>query len=74
MSLRLARVEEMITPQQDGRIFFESTYWNARFYDLGYKTTAFPGEKIQVVGRDGLTLLVMPVDFNSASTFYKVEN
>lgn len=59
---QLARVEYPILPKYDGRVFFEGTYWNARFYDPGCQMTALPGERVHVITRESLTLLVMPVD------------
>lgn len=73
-SLQLARVEDPIIPKYDGRVFFEGTYWNARFYDPDCSITVFPGERVHVIARESLTLLVMPVDFNAPSTSYKMEN
>ncbi|NET32063.1 MAG: hypothetical protein F6K19_08675 [Cyanothece sp. SIO1E1] len=56
------KVERTITPRQPGRVYFQATYWPARFYQPNCQVTVCPGEPVKVVGRDGLTLLIVPVD------------
>lgn len=62
---KTARVERTITPQARGRVFYEGTYWPARFYDAVILERV--GEAVgnsawvTVVGRQGLTLLVVPL-------------
>ena len=55
-----ARVERTITSDCAGRVYFQATYWPARFYDAACQLKAVPGESIKIVGRQGLTLLVTP--------------
>ncbi|HIK45016.1 MAG TPA: NfeD family protein [Leptolyngbyaceae cyanobacterium M65_K2018_010] len=62
--LKPARVEHRITFYQRGRVFFEGTSWPAKIYDLGdLELTDFVvdvASRVMVVGRQGLTLLVLP--------------
>ena len=57
----LAKVEEAILPGEDGQVYFNGTYWSARFYDPDCQVTAAPGDKVRVVVGDRLPLLVMPI-------------
>jgi NfeD-like C-terminal, partner-binding len=56
----IAEVEETITLHQRGRVRFEATYWFARFYNPQGPIESLPGTCVKVIGREGLTLLVMP--------------
>jgi hypothetical protein len=58
----LGEVEQTITSHQRGRVRFMATYWFARFYQPCGQTEVLPGTGVRVIGRQGLTLLVMPVD------------
>jgi hypothetical protein len=58
----VGEVEEMITPQQLGRVRFMSTIWYAQFYSPLPLGKALPGTKVRVLGREGLILLVVPID------------
>lgn len=60
-SPKLARVTEPIIPLWEGLVFFEGTYWQARFHDPNCQTTVYPGQKVEVIDRELLTLLVMPI-------------
>lgn len=48
-----------ILPGKTGRVLYEGASWQARCEDASL--TIAPNEKIYVVGRQGTTLLVMPV-------------
>lgn len=52
-----AIVDDTIAPNQIGRVRFRATYWNAR---CDRPMTFLPGEVVEVVGIDKLTLLVQP--------------
>jgi membrane protein implicated in regulation of membrane protease activity len=52
-------VEETITPTQVGRIRFRGSFWKAELADCTCRLVK-PGELVQVVGRQGITLLVVP--------------
>ncbi|MGF1568602.1 MAG: NfeD family protein [Nodosilinea sp.] len=61
---KAARVEHTITPRAKGRVFYEGTYWPARVYqaaDAARADYAFDVSSwVTVIGRQGLTLLVVP--------------
>ena len=50
-------------PGEYGQVYFEGTYWRARFYDLDCRATAAVGDKVLVVVGDRLPLLVMPLGY-----------
>ncbi|MDJ0705743.1 MAG: NfeD family protein [Leptolyngbyaceae cyanobacterium MO_188.B28] len=52
------KVERTIAHDHSGRVYFQATYWPAKFCDTACQLKAFPGESIKIVGRQGLTLLV----------------
>lgn len=54
------KVERTIAHNHSGRVYFQATYWPAKFYDAACQLKAVPGESIKIVGRQGLTLLVSP--------------
>ena len=54
------KVEQTITHKHSGRVYFQSTYWPARLHDTASQFKMVPGEAIKIVGRQGLTLLVIP--------------
>jgi len=58
----IGNVEETITLHLRGRVRFMATTWFARFYQPGSQTEALPGTSVKVIGREGLTLLVVPID------------
>jgi membrane-bound ClpP family serine protease len=55
-------VDQPIAPHQPGRIRFQGTYWKAElaYSDCGKLGS---GEHVQVVGRRGITLLVVPENY-----------
>jgi len=56
----IAIVEETITKDKRGRVKFMGTYWFARFLDTSYDDEALLNTIVKVVGREGLTLIVIP--------------
>ncbi|MBD3884531.1 NfeD family protein [Phormidium tenue FACHB-886] len=52
-------VDKAIAPHRPGRIKFQGTYWKAELADPGYKRVEV-GELVQVVGLQGIRLLVVP--------------
>jgi hypothetical protein len=54
-------IEEIITESQPGRVNFQASYWPARLYNLEQKVTLLPNTPVNVIGREGITLLVVPV-------------
>jgi membrane protein implicated in regulation of membrane protease activity len=53
-----ATVDELIQPGNPGRVKFQGTWWSAQC-DLGF--VLLPGQLVQVVGVDNITLIVEPV-------------
>lgn len=56
------KVEQTITRHQPGRVRSMATSWFARFYDPDRQTEMLPGTLVKVVGRAGITLLVVAMD------------
>ncbi len=56
----IGEVDQTITQHQRGRVKFLATTWFARFYHPNC-AEALPGTPVRVIGREGLTLLVVPV-------------
>jgi membrane protein implicated in regulation of membrane protease activity len=54
-------VKRTITPQLSGRVYFQSTYWPARLLSPATCEGLQPGDPVEVVGREWLTLLVQPL-------------
>ena len=49
-----AEVTHRIAPGDAGRVMFRGTSWKA----ISYDETLMPGDKVDIVGRDGLSLVV----------------
>lgn len=58
----VGEVEETITSHHRGRVSFIATTWFAQFYYPSHAVEAAPGTTVRVIGREGLTLLVVPMD------------
>jgi hypothetical protein len=58
----IGEVEQTITLHQRGRVKFMATYWFAQFYPPNNPRLALPGTPVRVIGREGLTLLVVSID------------
>lgn len=56
----LATVDEAISASAPGRVEFQASYWFAECYQEGYGAIE-PGAVVKVIGRRGLTLLVLPL-------------
>ncbi|MDB9525549.1 NfeD family protein [Oscillatoria sp. CS-180] len=59
-NLGVATVLKTIKPDHLGRVRFEATDWPARFYYPNMQSKVAPNTDVHVVGRQGLTLLVVP--------------
>jgi membrane protein implicated in regulation of membrane protease activity len=60
-----ATVEEAIAPEHTGRVAFHATSWPAKFapehtFSSDHPIVVFPGDRVQVVGIEGITLIVIP--------------
>jgi membrane protein implicated in regulation of membrane protease activity len=64
VSGRKAEVVESITQTRVGRVRFQGSYWRARFAMLHTQQDAYPGELVEIIGREGLTLIVRPTSWN----------
>ena len=51
----IATVEEEISPLKRGRVRFQGSFW---FAQCQKKATFQIGEKVRIIGRNGITLLV----------------
>lgn len=58
----LGIVEEAIAPNQRGRVKFDGTYWPARFFEANCQTTVCPQSLVAIVGIQGITILVDPLE------------
>lgn len=58
----LGMVEESIAPNQRGRVKFDGTYWPARFFEADCRANVYPEALVAIVGIQGITLLVAPLD------------
>jgi membrane protein implicated in regulation of membrane protease activity len=54
----IGEVVQAIAPNQRGRIKFRASFWPARFYTES-AFPAMPSEQVTVIGREGITLLVV---------------
>ena len=53
-------VSAEIRANQDGRVEYDATTWPAKLYLAKSHQDTFPvGEKVRVIGREGITLLVI---------------
>lgn len=55
-----ATVDGEIKPDEKGRVYFRGSWWFAR---CNQAVTLVPGERVTVVGVEGITLLVQPNPF-----------
>lgn len=69
-SLDYAIVDKPIAPNQPGRIKFQGTYWKAELADPGFKKVEV-GEPVQVVGVQGIRLLVVPEGYERSLQAHK---
>ena len=62
---RQGRIDRQVTVQNPGRVYFYATYWPARLSQTATLNELNPGDQVEVVGREGLTLLVKPLSQRS---------
>ena len=51
---RIAEVTESISPENPGRVHFQGTTWKATSYTESFE----PGDKVEILKEDGLSLIV----------------
>lgn len=56
---KIAKVEEKIDPYHRGRVRYQGTYWYAM---LNGNVAVCPGERVLVIGREEMTLIVRPFE------------
>ncbi|MFB2968920.1 NfeD family protein [Aerosakkonema sp. BLCC-F183] len=61
----MGTVEKTISQNQPGRVKCLGSYWPARFYHSNCDVVVFPDEVVKVVGRQGITMLVVPVSLGN---------
>ena len=61
------KVEQTITLKIPGRVKFQGTYWPACLYHQDAQVTLFPEDTVTVIGRQGITLLVVPLNKTKSS-------
>lgn len=61
---KTALVTEKITPESPGRVRYQGTTWTA----VSYTETFEPGEKVEIIKEDGLTLVVTQPFIESDTT------
>lgn len=66
---QLAKVTQQIGPEQLGQVRFQATYWRARFATSDSHVVAKPKATVQVIGREGLTLIVVPIEQSTGRVF-----
>jgi hypothetical protein len=57
--VEMGRVEKTITTVQAGRVRFQGSYWPAQFYNSDFHVAVNPDDLVTIVGRQGITLLVV---------------
>ncbi|NET38058.1 MAG: hypothetical protein F6K19_39685 [Cyanothece sp. SIO1E1] len=60
----IGEVDTIIRTTEPGRVKFEGSYWPAKLYNSDTEITIFPTWPVKVIGRQGITLLVIPEDEN----------
>lgn len=69
----VGEVVRAISSSQRGRVKFRASFWPAKFYaNSSEDEQVLPLEQVTVVGIDGITLLVMPINA-AAQTAEKTE-
>ncbi|MGA9378916.1 MAG: NfeD family protein [Phormidium sp.] len=56
----MGTVEKTITQNHPGRVKCLGSYWPAQFYHSNCDVIVFPDDFVKVVGRQGITMLVVP--------------
>jgi len=54
-------VERTIKPGAKGQIKFQGSYWSAALYPPHHDKAIPRGQRVTIIGREGITLLVHPM-------------
>ncbi|MBW4465587.1 MAG: NfeD family protein [Pegethrix bostrychoides GSE-TBD4-15B] len=54
-------IDRPIVAHQPGRVKAMGSIWNARFYQIERQIVIAVGDRVLIVGRQGLTLLIVPM-------------
>jgi membrane protein implicated in regulation of membrane protease activity len=54
-------IDRPISPHQPGRVKAMGSIWNARFHQIDRQMVIAVGDRVLIVGRQGITLLVAPM-------------
>ena len=54
------RVESAVTSNHQGRVKCQGVSWKASLYLIGYPHPLMPDQMVDVIGREGNTLLILP--------------
>ena len=60
-------VDLTISLDSPGRVKWQGTTWPARFFQADCQETLVPGQRVQIVTMQGLTLFVIPLEVTSHS-------
>jgi len=60
----IGKVSKTVSTQCIGQVRFQATYWRACLHRAKNCTQILPGQEIKVIGRKGLTLIVIPLEVN----------
>lgn len=60
-------VDLAISSNCPGRVKWQGTTWPARFFQADYQETLVPGQRVEIVTMQGLTLFVIPLEVTSHS-------
>jgi membrane-bound ClpP family serine protease len=56
------KVDQTITQNHPGRVECFGSCWAAQLYQADCVTALLPGQVVRVIGRKGITLLVVPIN------------
>jgi len=59
-SAKIGTVSESISADRPGRVWCSGTYWPARLCVNDYPAALKPKAQVTVIGKEGITLLVVP--------------
>jgi membrane protein implicated in regulation of membrane protease activity len=54
-------VDQVVSNMGPGRVYFKASYWPAKLAQTTNFNQLLPGSPVEIVGREGLTLLIRPL-------------